>query len=163
MSCFRKTRQLIPRNIVPNWTVWRQQSTKSVQNCQIVMMSCFIKTTLNFTSLWQHDKNYCSLTGMSCLIRLIRLILHRKIFIYLDLCKILLLEKISLLGKIAKSTLKSYSPIKLRSFGRMELLRPVDQWSIFVPGYARDFPLPLTYTKTLWLSMWRRHSALSHV
>jgi len=34
MSCFRKTRQLIPGNIIPHWTVWRQQSTKSVQNCQ---------------------------------------------------------------------------------------------------------------------------------
>jgi len=63
MNCFRKTRQLIPRNIVPNWTVWRQQSTKSVQNCQIIMMSCFIKTTLDLTSLWQH-KNYCSLAGV---------------------------------------------------------------------------------------------------
>jgi len=81
---------------------------------------CFIKTSLNFTSLWQHGKNYCSLTEMSCLIRLIRLILHRQIFIYLDLCKIFLLEKISLLWKIAKSTLRSFSSIKLGSFGRME-------------------------------------------
>jgi len=61
-------------------------------------------------------QNYCSLAGMSCLIRLIRLILHRQIFSYLDLCKILLLEKISLLWKIAKSTLKSFSP-KTRKLG----------------------------------------------
>jgi len=66
---------------------------------------------------WQ---NYCTLAGMFCLIRLIRLILHHQIFIYSDLCKILLLEKILLLWKIAKSTLKSFSPIKLGSSGKME-------------------------------------------
>jgi len=59
---------------------------------------------------------------MSCLIRLICLILRRQIFIYLDLCKILLLEKISLLWKIAKNTLKSFSLIKLGSSERMEFL-----------------------------------------
>jgi len=42
--------------------------------------------------------------------------------IYLDLCKILILEKISLFWKIAKGTLKSFSPIKLESSGRMEFL-----------------------------------------
>jgi len=93
---------------------------------ELCIMSCFrnrcrvIKTTLDLTSFWQHDKNYCSLAGMSCLIRLIRLILHHQIFIYLYLCKILLLEKISLLWKIAKSTLKSFSSIKLGSSRRME-------------------------------------------
>jgi len=120
MSCFHKTRRLIPRNIVRNWTVWGQQSTKSVQNCQIVVVSCFIKTTLDLTSLWQHGKNYCSLARMSCLIWLIHLILHRQIFLYLDLCKIFLLEKISLLWKIAKSILKCFSPVKLGNSGRME-------------------------------------------
>jgi len=44
--------------------------------------------------------------GMSCLIRLSRLILRRQIFIYLDLCKILLLKKISLLWKKAPSLQK---------------------------------------------------------
>jgi len=103
-----KTRWLIPRNIVPNWTVWRQQLTKSIQNSNRVVfrivVSCFIKTTLNLISLTTRQK--LLQFGMSCLICLICLILHRQIFIYLELCKILLLEKISLLWKIAKSILK---------------------------------------------------------
>jgi len=63
---------------------------------------------------------------MSCLIRLIRLILHRQIFIYLDLCKILLLEKISLLWKIAKSTLKSY--YKTRKFWEDGIFKLPERW-----------------------------------
>jgi len=42
----------------PTGLVWRQQSTKSIQNCQIVMVLCFIKTsrlfdnTAKITAVW---------------------------------------------------------------------------------------------------------------
>jgi len=55
---------------------------------------------------------------MSCLIRLIRLILHRQIFIYFELCKILLLENFTSLEDCKKHLEKV--PIKLGSSGRME-------------------------------------------
>jgi len=127
MSCFRKTRRLILRNIVPNWTVWRQQSTKSIQNCQIVMVLCFIKTTLDLTSLWQHDKNYCSLFEMSCFIRFIHLILHYQIFIYLDLCKILLLKKISSLED-CKKHLEKFFAYKTRKFWEDGIFKLPERW-----------------------------------
>jgi len=81
MRYFRKMKRWIPTNTVFNWAVWRQQSTKSIQNYEIVILLYFIKQ-LGLAYLWQSGKNYCSLVRISCLICRTHLTWHHQTFTY---------------------------------------------------------------------------------
>jgi len=64
---------------------------------------------------------------MSCLIRLICLILHRQIFIYLDLCKIFLLEKLTSLED-CKKHLEEFFAYKTRKFWEDGIFKLPEKW-----------------------------------
>jgi len=77
---------------ISNWTMWRQQSTKSVQNYEIIIVPH--QARLDLAYHWQRGKNYCSLVGISCLIcRALPTWLHQA-STNSSFCRILLMKRI---------------------------------------------------------------------
>jgi len=65
---------------------------------------------------------------MSCLIRLIRLILHRQFFIYLDLCKISLIGKNFTSLEDCKKHLEKFFAYKTKKFWEGGIFKLPERW-----------------------------------
>lgn len=131
MSCFHKTKQLIPISIAPNWTEgsWDRRVGKAVidkkrpieatkaKNWAIIIVSSSIKTTLDQMYLWQPVKNYCSLAEIFYFICCIHLTWYHQISTYSNLYRIRSMENILFLLRSANNTLRSFSLRKLGSSG----------------------------------------------